>query len=80
MTSNSALKAPAALSDCNIAMRSCGVAPNMFNALTTWSNDAPLGTDIRLSGFPSLLIVAVSAVVTVVLPRLNGSGWLVVGV
>ena len=62
---------------CNIASKSCGVAPIAFSALTTSARLAPL---LSLSTLPgSLLISICERAVDMVCPLENAPGWLITG-
>src|SRR5580658_5119206 len=75
----SACSAPDALIACRMEIMSRGVTPRALRPVTTLCNEAPPPTNSSFLPFSSSTLTVLCGT-TVVVPWLNGSGWLTFGV
>src|SRR5690606_17641440 len=80
ITSISAWRAPAALMACRMLIMSRGLTPKAFRPLTRVESEVEPPTSRIWRPVSSLMLTSDCGTTTVWPPRLNGSGWLTIGV
>src|SRR5690606_23787569 len=80
ITSISAWRAPAALMACRMLIMSRGLTPSAFRPLTSVDREVEPPTSRISRPASSLMLTSDCGTTTVWPPRLNGSGWLTIGV